>query len=287
MSIDVVKGILTMLNRYLLILQWIVFLCPYQLLAEDRDIHPFEVPYSEDEMKPWQEKVKKMPTYMYPYSDLTEKLADQGKDSITLFCYGSMMNYASANRTLNRETLKTRKPALAFGVKRLFNRDVPIKKGTHWGYPCEIRSRAMLNAVVTENPYDIVNGVTMTVPIQEVEQIKKREVGYNLVPILCINWANGVLPTRPKFYVAYTCSAPTDSNFTNDQILPRPNYYQAAKNAAKDFGVIFYYLWLNTTFFADGKTSIQEWEKSIQDESIETKECQADEIDYQMAIPHT
>ena len=189
------------------------------------------------------------------------QLKKMNKKEIRLFTYGSLISYTSANKTLSKKTLETRKPSVAFGIRRVFDRDVPIRKNSKWKQTYDERARGMLNVINTHNPFDMVNGVIVDVPIEELNEILVREVGYDLVPVLCIDW-DLCHSTFPDSYIAYTFRAKQKSKYTSQSIKPRPGYYELVRDAAKEYGPLFYTMWINTTYCPDGETSIRTWEKS-------------------------
>jgi len=211
----------------------------------------------------------------YPYSDLKEQLHQLGKKKITIFSYGSLMSYSSASKTLSPKTLKTRAPALAFGAKRLFNRDVKIRPQSHWGIPCNPEARGMLNVALTGNMDDMMNGVTIEVPLDEIGPILSREVGYDLVPILYTKWDPFQKGEKPTFAVGYTFRAKALTKYTDETILPRPKYYELSRDAAKEYGAAFYQIWLNSTYMSDGQTKISKWEKALDNQREKTQICLA------------
>lgn len=231
------------------------------LLAEAIDSKAFVYDASMLDLK--MKDAEKYSVYRYPYGDLAALLEEKGQDTIKIFSYGSLMDYQSASRTLSKTTLATRKPWIAFGIKRIFNRDVSIKKDSHWGQPRHPASRGMLNVKLTKEIHDMVNGVGIEVPTHEISNILSREVGYNLIPVVCIEWHSAFLARDPKYFIAYTFSAGTPGDYTNSEIYPRPKYYETAREAAKQYGPIYYHLWMNTTYMADSSTPITEWEESI------------------------
>ncbi|SCA62445.1 hypothetical protein SCG7109_AA_00400 [Chlamydiales bacterium SCGC AG-110-M15] len=46
-------------------------------------------------------------------------------------------------------------------------------------------------------------------------------------------------------------------------MYPRPNYYELSRDAAKQYGPLYYFLWMNSTYMADALTPIAQWEKAI------------------------
>lgn len=218
----------------------------------------------EGKLAHYSELVQKCPSYSYPYHGLANTLAKEGKSSLPLFSYGSLMDVESASETLSKDALKTRRPALGFGIKRIFDRDVPIKPRSHWGTPHDPKARGMLNVHPVSQIESFVNGVLIDIPLKDLEELLDREEGYDLIPIVIADW-NSLLKNTPEFSIAYTLYAPTQSSYTSHSIYPRPGYYEFTRDAATQFGPLFSLLWQNTTFMADGQTPITVWEHWLDD----------------------
>jgi len=212
----------------------------------------------------WKEELAQSPPYTYPYLDLEAQLEKEGKQTITIFSYGSLLARKSARRTLSPKTLKTGNRAVALGLRRVFNRDIPIDPKKDWGIPCDPASRAMLNIIATGNPDDITNGIVFEVCLEDIAPMRQREYGYDLIPILVTSWEGHVKGDPPEYTIAYTFHSPKESHFTHDNIYPRPGYYELARDAAKDQGQEFYRMWMDSTYLSDEVTSIKEWEKVVQ-----------------------
>jgi hypothetical protein len=201
------------------------------------------------------------PVYPYPYQDLGAFLKNKDKKYLWLFSYGSLMDKNSASRTLSSKSLHSFCPAIGFGIKRLFNRDVPLQQNSHWDLPENPRSRGMLNVQRSSDIRHCVNGVLIQVPLEEIQYLLKREVGYDLIPIVAATWEQLCNSTQPEWKIAYTLSALESSLYVNDEILPRPGYYELVCKAASHYGSLFELLWYLTTYLADGKTTICDWEE--------------------------
>lgn len=200
--------------------------------------------------------------YTYPYHDLPEKLKGENKQSLLLFSYGSLIDEKSAGKTLSPQALATRQPAVAFGVKRVFDRDVPVKPGSQWGVPCHHDARGMLNVQRTEELQQFINGVLVEIPLEDIAALLDREEGYDLMPVIVSGW-NDFIRESPQFEIAYILHADVDSPYVNSKIYPRPGYYELTRNAAKQYGPLFESIWHETTFMADGETHIDVWEEWI------------------------
>ncbi len=175
-----------------------------------------------------------------------------------IFAYGSLLNKESAARTLSSHAIQTSQPAVAFGLKRIFDYDAaPINK--RWGEPRRPNDTAMLNVIPTDDPSSMVNGVILKVDKRDLAKLIEREKGYDLVPVSVIRW-DEVQQDHPQLQTAYTFMAREDH--INPCINPVPGYAQASKEGAAQYGDDFLQFWLETTFLADGRTPFTTWEKN-------------------------
>ncbi len=195
-------------------------------------------------------------SYHWPFSKpLKYAMEREGRETILLFSYGSLMNRESASMTLSTNALETRRPVVAFGLKRLFNYD---PKETSFGPPVDPDDRAMLNVKPTNRASDQVNGVVVELPVDDVLALCKRELGYDLVPVVVADWND----PNPTYEVAYTLVASDrpryGHQYTNSAINPRPEYNSLVQEGAAEYGDEFLQMWLETTYYADGERTVDE-----------------------------
>lgn len=206
------------------------------------------------------------PALEYPINNVDTLFELFGQSTITIFSYGSLLNKESASRTLRTETMDTYQPAVAFGVRRVFDRNVP--NTSRWGIPIRPNDTAMLNLHETDHMSDIVYGIIIEVDSNELKALVDREEGYDLIPVVAMLWDDALdtANQEPEPFIAYTfhaADAPRRNIFyTNSHINPVPGYAQAAKAGAAQYGNAFLKLWVATTFLADQKTPFAEWEKN-------------------------
>ena len=205
-------------------------------------------------------ELKKHPVYIYPYTDLSDQLQKKNISSISLFVYGSLMDIRSRKETLPFNDPSKDQTALAFGVQRLFNLDVPYKEGSPYGPLKEEHSRGMLNVRLNNCPDTFINGVIIDIPLSDLPALRKREKCYNLIPVITADWKE-FLHGKLIFSHAYILIAPEKSGITSDQIMPRNGYFELIESTAKGYGCCFEEFWLNTTYLSDGKTTISDWLK--------------------------
>lgn len=204
------------------------------------------------------------PTIHYPYDDLPEKLAAENAKSILIFSYGSLMDVNSASRTLGKQSMNSRRPALAYDLRRTFDRKAPVAPNSVWGQPINPEAVGMLNVHRSDLPGEFVNGVLIDVTIADVPEVLSREVGYDLIPVIVQNWSDAATGKQNSYQIAYTFHAPIGTQYTDSTILPRPKYYETARDAAAQYGDLFLSLWFKSTYFADGETPISIWEEFVQ-----------------------
>jgi hypothetical protein len=218
---------------------------------------------SADSLAESKEALQSKPVYEYPYSNLESELEREGKATLLIYSYGSLLDSASAERTFGEKALATRRLAIAVGTQRTFNRDVPLKPGQRWGLPCDDQARGMLNVVLTGSDRDLTNGISMEVPIEDISAMRNREEGYDLVPVVIAWWCDYLTEKNPDYKIAYTFHARDATEFTSDNIYPRPGYYELTRDAAKRQGPLFYKMWMSSTYFSDKKTPITVWEEAV------------------------
>lgn len=209
-----------------------------------------------------QKDAKRATYWVYPYPQIGNTLREEGKKSILIFNYGSLMDPSSAASTLSEVSMATRRPAVAFGVRRLFDRDVPLRSGSKWGTSSDPSARGMLNVLLSDEPEDFINGVLTDVALEDIPNVLLREEEYDLVPVVVQEWKNALDSLQPRYLIAHIFHAPQNRGATNATLLPRTGYYELTRDASLVYGELFYKIWLKTTYLADGVTPITEWEKN-------------------------
>ena len=207
----------------------------------------------------WNERLADRPRYRYPWDDFEATLKQRGETFLRVLGYGSLVNYESASLTLDAKTLATRRAAVCFGVRRVFNYEM-TKTVKRYGPPVDPASRAALNAVHTRDIDDVINGVVMEVALADVPALRAREVGYDLAPAPTLLWED--LSGLP--FTTWVLCAPQEptlgESHTNDQLSPHREYYRQCRQGAADIDADFLQLWLATTYLGDGITPVSQWE---------------------------
>lgn len=169
---------------------------------------------------------------------------------VTIFTYGSLLNTASAAKTLPPHVVATFRPARVHGLKRLFNRAIPEELIVpRFGPLADPQARGALNVIATGKDQDWVNGLAFEVSPEGLEALKEREVGYALIPVEIELYGEQVVK-------GYTFSAPLHTPATCTEITPIPGYAQLVYEGAMSHGEAFLREYLETTHLADGTTPL-------------------------------
>lgn len=204
------------------------------------------------------------PFFQYPNDGHQEITKYSPSNKVLLFGYGSLMNKVSAARSMKAAAVESMKPAIAFGVKRLFN--YKVTDPSRWGTEQNRKERAMLNISQTLNIGSMANGVVLEVDAEDLSKLVSREIGYDLVPILVASW-DDVMHQNPEIEirVAYTFVAVNElrnnTAYTSTEYYPVLGYLHAVQEASQLYGPEFAAFWNATTYLANGTTPIEGWDE--------------------------
>lgn len=193
------------------------------------------------------------PKFLYPWLELEEYMYSNN-NVLNMVGYGSLLNKVSASRTLNvvDEELV---PIICFGGKRIYNYNTPNDVvARHNGENYLGNKVACLNVKHTNNDDNYFNGLAYQIKIDEVDALRKRERGYDLIPFKCIDW-NTQEPS-----IKYALCAERRSfdgyYYVKNDILPIPNYHKLCAEGAKAISDEFLDFFLETTYLADESTNM-------------------------------
>jgi hypothetical protein len=178
------------------------------------------------------------PKLEYPNTGYEELCSYFENGKVLIFGYGTLANPSSALQTLSRETYANLKLGIGFGLKRVLNVDghvggfLPDLTDPHyqdeyvsWHHK---QGMAILNAIPQNNYEAIINGVLLEVNAEELKRLIDRERGYDLIPIIVMDWQDGYPYFCGKARIAYTFSAsdqPREGTiYTNYNLKPRIPY---------------------------------------------------------------
>jgi hypothetical protein len=194
---------------------------------------------------------------LYPWKELADQLRKE-KRTILLFGFGSLVNPESASYHLSRR----RGPALAFGLKRIFNYYDEQLEQCILGRPAAGYSheRAKLNAIATEDKAHPINGILYEVDVEDLERLRPRERGYDLEKLHVVDYIDAldVHCTEPRILEAY-CLRATREAQVSESYVPDINYLNVCAEGVRPYGSEFARLFLDTTYLADRTTSLEKW----------------------------
>jgi hypothetical protein len=198
------------------------------------------------------------PAYPYPWDGLEADLRRQGRP-LLLVAYGSLMNAPSAAQTLRPSA--ARRPVVAFGVRRVFNYCMAEASLARYG-SCDTQERAALNVYRSAAPADMVNGVGLEVPAEEVRALRQRELGYDLYPVACLWWDAQESPPLLAHILGTPDQPRQGPRYTRDDLRPHPAYYRLCRAGAASFSAAFLDFYLDSTYLADRSTNLRAWERA-------------------------
>ena len=205
------------------------------------------------------------PAFDYPVTSPGRVLDLYDGKHALIFAHGSLLNRESASQTVGPVVVETFKPAVAFGLKRLFDLNVPYCP--RWkALNNPHHEAAMLNVRQEEDFSSAVNGIVMEVGAEDLTNLLRREVGYDLVPVPVVLWEDALDPARaPQVTIAYAFAACEQERhgalYVSHEIVPVKTYAEASEEGARGFGDAFLSMWRETTFLADGFTPFRVWEE--------------------------
>lgn len=197
------------------------------------------IPWSNDYQKMLIEKaaqetpnLSQYPPLKYPNLNYSQVLDKYPEGKILIFGYGSLINTESESRTISEKAVHSMQPAIAFGLKRLFNynarkglKNPPAKEGS------------FLNIIPMKELSRMINGVLVEVGKEDLAHLIQREKGYDLIPIIVTLW-DDVLAENPsaKIQIAYAFMASDELrqgvHYTHNGYDPVERYLRLVEKGA-------------------------------------------------------
>lgn len=230
-------------------------------------------PWSNDYQKMLIEKaaqekpnLSKYPSLKYPNLNYSQVLDKYPEGKVLIFGYGSLINSGSESRTISEKAVHSMQPAIAFGLKRLFNYDAQKAKIKT---DLSAKERSFLNTIPTTQLSQMINGVLIKVGKDDLAHLVQREKGYDLVPILVTLWDDVIAENRSaKIEIAYAFMASDELRqgvrYTHSGYDPDERYLRLVEKGAAAYGEKFLNYFNATTFLSDGTTSIEQWNQKTQ-----------------------
>lgn len=189
-----------------------------------------------------------MPHFDYPWTGLEAHLAAQHAGRLPLFAYGSLLNAASAVRTMPGWRGDECRPANALGVVRVFNYPLTLDSIERYGAGPTPQHVAALGARVTGLLTDRVNGLVYSLGADDLEGFRLRETGYRLTEVRVEPWGDASSRDFPRTAMVLEYLGDDDAS-----LLPHPGYLDVCREGAASFGEAFRDDFDRTTFLTDGR----------------------------------
>jgi hypothetical protein len=199
--------------------------------------------------------------FAYPWNGLEEAVAKMPENKLLLVGYGSLLNRDSAARTIKDTPREGHPPVLALGARRVFNYVMPEALLKSYGGNFPPRERAALNVDYTRSPADALNGRLLAVAPADIASLRGREFGYDLRPVVCVRWGQWEAAPFTGYVLVAAEGTRGGRQVIDNDALPHPLYAGLCRAGAHAVSEAFLQLYLETTFLADRKTSLVEWEK--------------------------
>lgn len=199
------------------------------------------------------------PSFAYPWIELEHHLGSQREDSIYLVGYGSLLNPASASRSIRDTPAEGHAPVVTMGARRIFNYQIPQSVFERYQEFPSSNDRAALNAEPMSSA--LMNGRLIEMQIDDLPALRVREKAYDLQPVSCIYWHDRA--SRP--FLAYALCCPYETfegeRYVDNSLVPFKPYYELCCEGARMVSAEFLNFFLETTFLADRVTTLRDVER--------------------------
>lgn len=187
--------------------------------------------------------------FKYPWLGLEKYIVKESDGLLRLFAYGSLMNAHSSAITLKNTTETI--PAIGYGFRRVFNYPMNDEAFIRYGRPDSPEKIAALNVIPTSDNNSFLNGIVIQVHVNDIENLRKRELDYTLHELDCMEWETNSPVEKPVFILSYP--------FVKSLIDPHPEYLKVCIQGAESVSEQFKRMFLQTTYMFDNETCLNEW----------------------------
>jgi hypothetical protein len=200
-------------------------------------------------------------SFIYPWPGLEEAVAKAPDRTLLLVGYGSLMNRDSAAGVIKDPSRADSPPVLVLGARRVFNYMIPQKRLKSYEVAYSRRERAALNVDYMRSASFALNGRLLAVRASEFAALREREFGYDLQPVPCVLWGDWNATPFVAYVLVATEGAQARRRVIDNNALPHPAYARLCRAGARAVSENFLRLYLLTTYLADRKTTLAEWER--------------------------
>ncbi len=214
---------------------------------------------------------KNYPSFTYPWDGLERFLDDSAIPQLPLIGYGSLINEASAARTINTDGAAGRVPVLAYGAMRVFNyRMTPAYLNERYGTPLNSNYIAALNCERTGKTGDRFNGILTHIAPDHFEAFRDREKDYALEPVVYQPWSRPDSKPEVAYLLELLPGDGGESDRYDRNILPHIAYTRLCQEGAHAISERFLEVFNETTWLADKETRLSQFELPELDPALES-----------------
>lgn len=197
------------------------------------------------------------PSFAYPWEGLETSLNEKGMDRLPLIGYGSLINEASAARTINTGESAARIPVKAYGAIRVFNYRMPTAYlNERYGTPVDSNHIAALNCERTGNAADQFNGILTHIEPDHFTAFREREKDYSLKPVVYRPWDRPEANLETAYILELLPKNGEKQDRYDSSILPHIAYTRLCQAGALSVSESFLATFNETTLLADKKTQL-------------------------------
>ncbi|WP_146430581.1 alpha/beta hydrolase family protein [Blastopirellula retiformator] len=184
--------------------------------------------------------------HLYPWS--VDDLFPTPDHRLPLIGYGSLMNLASARRSLSAECLASAKPVIVLGARRIYEYVMSPRGRGVYGEAVAHDQFGVLNAQATGDRADWFNAMMFQMSVDDIPALLSRESAYDLVPAWTLCW-NGEAP-QPSIGYFFSCRRDSydGRQLLDSQILPHPGYHAICEEGCEAISPEFLHAFRTTTW---------------------------------------
>jgi len=185
---------------------------------------------------------------LYPWAEL-----DDHQDDVTFVGFGSLINVASAKRTLQSSFPHPSKPCLVFGAKRLYNRVMSERGYRKYGQERPRTPQAVLNVIATGSASDYFNGVLLTLKRADLEAFRTREEGYDLISVTAVPFDEPDAAPRQVYCLASRNLFFKGRRVLSSKLEPQSGYHALCEDGCAEISSQFLDVFRHTTWVSQAK----------------------------------
>lgn len=195
----------------------------------------------------------------YPWTGIEKDLRSKENSRLMLVGYGSLLNPASARVTIKDTPRGGHEPIVAYGALRVFDYIMPPATIARYGVEHSERERAALNTVWTARPEDMLNARLVPVSLDDFDELRERERGYHLGPVVYRPWTDPSAVPQLGFVLCATGEPIDGKVWVDPSLLPYRPYLELCREGCRQVDGAFEQMFLETTYLGDRATRLDQF----------------------------